>query len=111
MSKPTRSITELNARFVGHGGDGVLDKNHNPVPFTPGVGVMMDCPCGCESMMYVGFENPIGGSLPPSLASSPEAKWKRTGDTIETLTLSPSIRRVGGCKWHGFIKNGQATRA
>lgn len=34
--------------------------------------------------------------------------WKRTGETAETLTISPSINcsSPGGCKFHGWIKNG-----
>jgi hypothetical protein len=57
------------------------------------------------------------------------AQWQRTGDTFETLTLSPSIRREPAypsvnaalaagcheehitpsllCAFHGFIGNGQ----
>jgi len=31
--------------------------------------------------------------------------WNRTGDTFDTLTLSPSIFPPG--HWHGFIRNGE----
>jgi hypothetical protein len=36
--------------------------------------------------------------------------WARTGDTFETLTLSPSVdaSRAGG-HWHGFISAGAIT--
>ena len=40
--------------------------------------------------------------------------WERTGDTFETLKLTPSIQRVGGCGWHGFIGKdipGEVTKA
>lgn len=35
------------------------------------------------------------------------------GDTIETLSLSPSILRKGddSCGWHGFIRNGSIVNA
>ena len=33
--------------------------------------------------------------------------WARTGDTWDTLTLTPSID-VPGC-WHGFITDGEVT--
>jgi len=37
--------------------------------------------------------------------------WHREGSTFETLTLRPSIQRVGGCGWHGFVTNGKVTTA
>lgn len=37
--------------------------------------------------------------------------WSREGDTIETLTLHPSIQRLDGCKWHGWIRNGEIVNA
>lgn len=63
------------------------------------IGVAMDCPCGCDSKLYVPFADPDSA-----------CNWTRTGDTIETLTLSPSVNRTGGCpgKWHGWIRNGEA---
>lgn len=39
--------------------------------------------------------------------------WKKvsTGESFETLTLNPSIdcTRGGGCKFHGWVKDGQVT--
>ena len=38
--------------------------------------------------------------------------WDKTGDTFETLTLSPSINckhSDDGCQFHGFVKNGLVT--
>jgi hypothetical protein len=55
----------------------------------------------------VPFANPIDGG--PQLERH---GWQRTGDTFETLTLTPSILRArarGGCGWHGFITNGAVT--
>lgn len=80
----------------------------SPVPQRSGVGVAFDCPCGCASRCYIGFSNPIDGG-PPLRTDVP--RWDRTGDTIETLTLHPSIQRIGGCAWHGFIKEGNAVQA
>ncbi len=40
------------------------------------------------------------------------AHWQRTGETFDTLTLTPSIhsrKEKGGCGWHGFITNGEVT--
>jgi len=39
-----------------------------------------------------------------------EKPWDHTGDSFETITVSPSIARrggAGGCEWHGFIRNGR----
>lgn len=39
----------------------------------------------------------------------PFDRWKATGDTFETLTLDPSIKCGGACRWHGHIVNGAFT--
>lgn len=33
--------------------------------------------------------------------------WGRTGETFETLTLSPSIDASASGHWHGFVTGGQ----
>lgn len=45
------------------------------------------------------------------MMQNPLDYWERTGDTFDTLTLKPSIQRVGGCAWHGFITNGEVIGA
>jgi hypothetical protein len=35
--------------------------------------------------------------------------WNRTGDTFETMTLTPSIDGSGVGHWHGFITNGEVS--
>lgn len=99
-------LTDLNAHFLSSGGTGVTDVNGHPVPERTGVGVMFDCPCGCGANRYVPFANPIDDKGPDN-----ERGWQRVGDTLETLTLSPSILVVGECGWHGFIRNGQIENA
>lgn len=39
--------------------------------------------------------------------------WRRTGEDFESMTLSPSIAHDAGngCKWHGFIRNGEIVNA
>jgi hypothetical protein len=114
MVRPPRSgagmlmrLTDLNPRWCGYGGEFIHDKDGNPVPFQHGIGVIFDCPCGCDQPCFVPFENPLDGSHP----IYPEnARWRRTGDTFESLTTEPSILRSkdkGGCGWHGFITNGE----
>jgi Family of unknown function (DUF6527) len=84
-------LTELKARFWATEG------RH-------GMGVNFECPrCTSRHMMSVAFSNPVDGGSPYEL---PDAKlWLRQGDTIDTLTLHPSIDGGSGC-WHGFITNG-----
>lgn len=98
-------LTDLAPTFYAHGGEGITDASGNAVPQRDGMGLICNCPCGCETQLCVPFENPISGG-------DPQKGWKRTGDTFETLTLAPSILRVKperyGCKgWHGWIRNGE----
>lgn len=104
-----KKLTELNASFIGAGGPGVWNADGTPAEKREGVGLTCDCPCGCERQLYVPFENPLDGK--PQYSSSTPG-WKRTGETLETLTLHPSVERVvingEGCGWHGWIENGEA---
>jgi len=36
-------------------------------------------------------------------------RWNVSGDSFENLTTTPSILLEGGCAWHGYITNGEAT--
>ncbi len=107
-------LTDLNASFVGAGGPGVSNADGSPVEERHGVGVSFDCPCGCDSPCFVCFTNPLDGKP----AYDPRVTWERVGDTLETLTLTPSILRVKwkdqkgvehGCGWHGYITNGEVS--
>jgi len=93
-------------------------------PERHGMGVMFDCPhcvrAGIKSSdqrmvrIPVGFKVPLDGGAPFPEEGKADGMargrplWDRTGDTFETLTLSPSIdaskTHEGG--WHGFIRNG-----
>lgn len=100
-------LTELNPQWIGTGGEGVTDKNGNPVPHRKSVGIEFNCPCGCDLPCFVPFKNPIDGG--PGVCA--DHGWEREGDTFETLTLKPSILRKSGCGWHGFITNGEVINA
>lgn len=93
-------LADLNAQL--------LDSHHGD----KGVGVMFDCPCGqCGKPCYVPFENPIKGWPDADDVKYGHPRWRREGETVETLTLTPSIWRKtenGGCGWHGHITNGEA---
>lgn len=71
-----------------------------------GVGVQFDCPCGNRDENH-GCFIPFDVALDGSTGVNGERGWKRTGDTFETLTLTPSIQRLEACRWHGFITNGE----
>ena len=83
------------------------------------VGVHFDCPEGHEGCDHaIPFTPAVGGGPAASWYTS-GAIWQRTGDTFETLTLSPSIRRTPAsdaqagdppsfrCACHIFIRDGQ----
>lgn len=97
-------LSDLEPYFLGAGGPGVF-RNGQPVAPREGVGLTFNCPCGCDRLMYVAFTNPMDGGQPHINPGEPT--WQREGDTFDTLTLSPSILRLEGCKWHGFIRNGE----
>lgn len=102
-------LSDLSPRFVGAGGEGVYRADGSPAPERAGVGIMLSCPCGCASDLYVPFDKPLDGG--PPLDSDSRHVWQRQGETFENLTLSPSILRIGGCGWHGWIRNGEIINA
>lgn len=126
-------LADLNPRFLNAGGEGISmqgpdqcrschgngcvechgsGREYVPAPLRVGVGVILTCPCGsCDEFheLYVPFENPLDGG--PSIEPG-HPRWRRAGETFETLTLTPSILRTrskGGCGWHGWITNGEVT--
>ena len=101
-------LIDLNPRWVGAGGEGVSDAQGRPVPARQGVGLMFECPCRCGETIYVAFRQPLDGGA-PCLTNAQAPTWERTGDTFETLTLLPSILRMTGCRWHGFVTAGQVS--
>lgn len=83
-----------------------------------GMGVTFECPCAkCRAAgppyearrLFAMFSNPIDGGPPEPPDGRPSPRWKRSGDTFETLTLTPSIDASASGHWHGFITNGEVT--
>lgn len=105
-------LSELNPEWMNAGGEGVSLADGTPAPLRKGVGILLNCPCGntAEShQLYVPFANPLDGGPPTQTGAN--NGWKREGETFETLTLTPSIQRIGGCGWHGFITGGEIVNA
>lgn len=73
------------------------------------VGITFNCPCcGGKNRLGVLFKEPIDrDGLPTDTHwTEQETLWTRTGETFETLSLSPSIDCSKFGHWHGFITNG-----
>lgn len=98
-------LTELNPKFFAE-------------PGRHGQGIGFDCPhCklaaaaveGPIERIEIPFSNPLDGGPVISQVPGNMARWQRTGDTYETLTIQPSIAFDAPpfCKWHGFITAGE----
>lgn len=94
-------LTELNPRFYTWYGESAR------------IGVTFDCPVHRDHRVFVPFANPLDGGKPEKRTHL----WQRSGDTFDTLTVSPSVDytrydtgapRDATC-WHGFIRNGEVT--
>lgn len=109
-------LVDLEPRWVGAGGEGIYQADGSPAPERHGVAISFRCPCGTHprddeyetDRCVIMLNNPLDGQGPLNSGSS---YWTRTGDTFETLSLTPSIQRHGACNWHGFITNGEVTNA
>jgi hypothetical protein len=79
------------------------------------VGVTFECPCclGKPDATRIGVmfvEEIDKDGLPNQIHwARNEKKWHRSGDTFETLTLTPSIDASAVGHWHGHITNGDAS--
>lgn len=97
------------------------------------MGVAFECPVHRNHYLGAWFANPIDGRTAAPSEDNPKPRWQRTGDTFETLTLSPSVDASMNCEcgklkrdeetkpedlclltgpghtpcWHGHIENGE----
>ena len=98
-------LADLNPIFVSHGGEGITNsKTGEPVPYSDKIGINFDCPCGNGERVFIAFENPVHGAPP---IETKNHTWKRKGEEFETMSLTPSIRRMDKCKWNGFLTDGE----
>jgi hypothetical protein len=84
-----------------------------------GMGLTFLCPVCRTQHLGIWFANPLDGGEPAPPNERPYPRWKRTGDTFETMTLAPSVDASVGDKsctpaadgtprghWHGHIIDG-----
>lgn len=104
------ALTRLAPEWIGEYVDGV-DTGRK-------MGIKFLCPCRlCRAngvTIAVRFAQPVGGGAPsPDMAdrvgNNKGLRWARTGETFETLSLSPSVDASSSGHWHGFIGNGAVT--
>lgn len=82
------------------------------------IGLTFQCPHCASERLGVLFDRPVDpDGIGPTTTYDPALYatanhmhvWKRSGDTFETLTLTPSIDGSGAGHWHGFITNGDVS--
>ena len=67
-------------------------------------GMIFVCPCGCGAHGALAFDNrPADYLAKHPDAARPAWHWDRNR---EKPTLSPSIQRTTGCRWHGYLRAG-----
>lgn len=99
-------LTELNPRGVLDadvvvGGQTIHDEHRD------WMGISFECPHCRAVRIAVFYANPLDGKA----ASDEGLLWVRTGDSYETLTLSPSVDASKSGHWHGWIINGEVMGA
>jgi hypothetical protein len=120
-------LTELDANFVGKFAPS--DFQHDPnkvswgfyerVSVADAQGLLFVCPKCQHHSILIMFANPRNGRVVPNDAfPKNERRWTFSGDTIDKLTLSPSVdlsqitpenpATPSRCYWHGWVKNGDA---
>lgn len=109
-ARPLERLVDADPSWVGTGGPGVTRADGSPVPERRGVALGFNCPIHEDCYVCVPVDPPLdgAGAMPDLMAGK---AWKRTGgEDFDTVTLSPSIRILGGpdgCEWHGFIRGGR----
>jgi hypothetical protein len=81
-------------------------------------GVLFICPKCQSHSVLCWFKNPRNASSVPDSAFPKPGRWTFTGETVDTLTLSPSVdlskidaenpESQNRCYWHGWVENGIA---
>lgn len=93
----TKDLFDINTHLVPGMGEWAV---HDSSPF-PGkeASLIYVCPCGCGTITSISV-----------IPMDNHPVWTWNGDR-EKPTLSPSILRKDGCKWHGFLISGEWRKA
>lgn len=101
-------LTELDARFIRSGPDdekyfyaGVAATNANGIAFV--------CPkAGCKHLVIAWFENPPKGVPVAPGIHRPFARFRYSGETLQSLSLEGSFHMPGRCTAMGTVRDGVA---
>lgn len=93
MKSPVKALALTKEAFWENPKDGSFCMAEDPHHF------LCVCPCGCGSMMNLPIYK--SGTPKPQAACA----WEWNGNA-ETPTLTPSIRDLSGCRFHGFLTGG-----
>ena len=66
--------------------------------------LLFTCPCGCGVVRTVPVKIVF-----PWPGPSPDGAWGWDGN-LESPTLVPSLQIAEGCRWHGYLTNGEWTK-
>lgn len=106
-------LTQLAARWVVQASDDGSFRKSRDDPQPAAFGVMFLCPkCFADNGGEVGTHSvivPFADRGVPTGFMPTMPRWSATGETLETLTTKPSIAIQGGCGWHGWITDGDAS--
>lgn len=119
-------LTDLDARFIG----GWHERGYSVLDSVEGAqGVMFQCPLCAEACepgeedgrrfvhgahyIICWFRNPRNAPRVPDDADPKPGRWNFEGDTIDALTFTgpeaASVLLTSGCRWHGFVRNGETS--
>ena len=105
-------LTDLGPEWLQSGGPGVFySATALPVPVRERVALWFEkCPCACGRSFSVHIDNPPDGQ---GQSNPGGPAWHCTGDGFDNLTMAPSIQRMDpdGCRWHGYVTNGEVVLA
>jgi hypothetical protein len=110
-------LAELEATFVGEYN---AQGGFRELPTVEGAqGLLFICPKCQNHSVLVWFKNPRNAPVVPIDALPKPGRWSFSGDTINTVSLVPSVdlskidtehpASPCRCYWHGFVKDGDAT--
>lgn len=110
-------LRELEAQFVRREVDGDGTERYVHVATVAEAdGVYFICPCCIAKLgSKIGAHSVLCwfvGKVPDDVDPKP-GRWNPSGTTIDDLTFvgpgAASVLLQGGCGWHGFVNNGDAT--